>query len=154
MIHYYYGFGKGKTTSALGAGIRAYGAGLKVLLVQFLKDNKSSELKVLPFEVYSAPEYLGFNPKKEEYMPWIDGAIEHIKSSDADVVLLDEFADLYPNYLKKEDIISVLEDNKEYIVTGHNKVDFLCDMADYVTLFSKEKHPYDKGVKARYGIEF
>ena len=49
MIHIYYGFGKGKTTSALGLGVRASGGGLNVVLVQFLKDNKSSELKSLPF---------------------------------------------------------------------------------------------------------
>lgn len=44
MIQIYFGYGKGKTTSALGQGMRAKGAGKNVLLVQFLKNNKSSEL--------------------------------------------------------------------------------------------------------------
>ena len=50
MIQIYYGFGKGKTTAAIGQGMRAKGAGNTVTLVQFLKDNKSSELSVLPFD--------------------------------------------------------------------------------------------------------
>ena len=46
-IHIYYGDGKGKTTAAVGQIIRAAGAGLNVLVFQFLKDNSSSERKIL-----------------------------------------------------------------------------------------------------------
>ena len=59
MIQIYYGFGKGKTTAAIGQGVRAKGSGMNVLLVQFLKDNKSSELKEikkLEFDVFEAPD--------------------------------------------------------------------------------------------------
>ena len=62
MIQIYFGYGKGKTTSALGQGMRAKGAGKNVLLVQFLKNNKSSELAVLPFDIFKSPENLPFNP--------------------------------------------------------------------------------------------
>lgn len=154
MIQYYYGYGKGKTTAALGAGMRGFGAGIKVAMVQFFKDNKSSELSALPFDVFLSPDKLCFNPSKEAYIPWIKSAIEFIKNSDAQMIILDEFADLYPNYLDEKSIKSVLKGNKEFIITGHSKVEFLCDMADYVTQFNKEKHPYDKGIKARLGIEF
>ena len=47
LIHVYYGDGKGKTTAAVGQAIRAAGAGLNVLFFQFMKDNSSSERKVL-----------------------------------------------------------------------------------------------------------
>ena len=56
MIQIYYGYGKGKTTAAIGAGMRAKGAGMSVLLVQFFKNNKSSELSVLPFDIFKAPD--------------------------------------------------------------------------------------------------
>ena len=65
MIQIYYGFGKGKTTAAIGQGMRAKGAGNTVTLVQFLKDDKSSELSVLPFDIFNAPDTLPFNPGKE-----------------------------------------------------------------------------------------
>lgn len=92
MIHYYYGFGKGKTSSAVGAGMRAYGAGMSVLFVQFFKDNKSSERSALPFEVYPCPESLPFNVG-EEYKAFVKKAVEYIKTADSDVIILDEFAD-------------------------------------------------------------
>ena len=64
MIQIYYGFGKGKTTAAIGQGMRAKGAGNTVTLVQFLKDNKSSELSVLPFDIFNAPDTLPLGEKR------------------------------------------------------------------------------------------
>lgn len=153
MIHYYYGYGKGKTCSAVGAAMRAYGSGMRVLLVQFFKNDGSSELSALPFEVYPSPHNLGFNPG-EEYMAWVESALLYVKNSTADVVVLDEFSDLVPKFLSTNDIKTVLSGDREYIVTGHNKVAELYDIADYAIFFQKEKHPYDRGVAARRGIEF
>lgn len=153
MIHYYYGFGKGKTSSAVGAGMRAYGAGMSVLFVQFFKDNKSSERSVLPFEVYPCPEFLPFNVGGE-YKAFVKKAVEYIKISDSDVIILDEFADLIPRFLLVDEMKSIFSFDKEYIITGHNYLNELGDIADYVTRFEKIKHPYDSGVPARKGIEF
>lgn len=154
MIHLYYGYGKGKTTSAIGAGIRAYGAGMSVLLVQFFKDNRSSELNAVPFDVVAAPDSLPFNPG-EAYRPWVDNAISVVKNSDADMIILDEFLDLIPEYISASDAVNLLSDSsREYIIIGHKRADELFDIADYVTKFEKEKHPYDKGALARKGIEF
>ena len=85
MIQIYYGFGKGKTTAAIGQGMRAKGAGNTVTLVQFLKDNKSSELSVLPFDIFNAPDTLPFNPGKE-YQAWVDSAIDYIMSSKSNMI--------------------------------------------------------------------
>lgn len=153
MIHYYYGYGKGKTCSAVGAAMRAYGAGMSVLFVQFFKNDQSSELSALPFEVYPSPHNLGFNPG-DEYKVWVDGALDYIKNSSADVVVLDESSDLIPKFLTVDGMKKLLSSDREYIITGHNKVSELYDLADYATFFQKEKHPYDKGVAARHGIEY
>ena len=146
MIHYYYGFGKGKTSSAVGAGMR-------VLFVQFFKDNKSSERSVLPFEVYPCPDSLPFNVG-DEYKAFVDKAVEYIKTVNCDVIILDEFADLIPRFLSADEMKSIFSFDKEYIITGHNYLNELGDIADYVTRFEKIKHPYDSGVPARKGIEF
>lgn len=153
MIHYYYGFGKGKTSSAVGAGMRAYGAGMSVLFVQFFKNDKSSERSVLPFEVYPCPESLPFNVG-EEYKAFVEKAVEYIKTVNCDVIILDEFADLIPRFLSVDEMKSIFSFDKEYIITGHNYLNELGDIADYVTRFEKIKHPYDSGVPVRKGIEF
>lgn len=154
MIQIYYGDGKGKTTASLGAGMRAYGAGQRVLLVQFFKDNKSSELSALPFDIFNAPDSLPFNPD-EGYLEWVNDAISYVKNSDSDMIILDEFLDLIPRFLSVEDAISLLSnDKKEYVITGHKRVEELFDIADYISLVKKEKHPFDNGTKARKGIEY
>lgn len=154
MIHIYYGFGKGKTCSAVGAGIRAHGAGMKVLMVQFFKDNSSNELHSIPFEVVEAPSKLPFHPSADMYLPWVNSAINYVKNSSADVIILDEFIDLIPNFISLDDAKELLNNDKEYILTGHSRIDELVEIADYVTNFQKEKHPYDNGVNARRGIEY
>ena len=141
MIQIYYGFGKGKTTAAIGQGMRAKGAGNTVTLVQFLKDNKSSELPVLPFDIFNAPDALPFNPSKE-YQAWVDSAIDYIISSKSNMIILDEFG-----------ILDMLN-GREIVITGHKKVEKLFEKADYITFMDKIKHPYDMGVKARKGIEY
>ncbi len=154
MIQIYYGDGKGKTTAAIGAGMRATGAGKSVLLIQFLKDNKSSELSVLPFDIFDAPDSLPFNPD-DSYIQWVNGAVECVKNSDHDMIILDEFIDIIPRFLSINEAISLLScGEKEYVITGHRADDELFKIADYITLVSKQKHPFDNGAKARFGIEY
>ncbi len=153
MIHIYHGYGKGKTSSAIGAGMRAKGAGMSVLLVQFLKDNKSSELSVLPFDIFEAPESLPFNPDKS-YSKWVNSALEYVNNSSADMIILDELLDIIPEFISEDEALKLLGKKCELIITGHKKIPRLFEKADYLTGFEKEKHPYDKGVKARKGIEY
>lgn len=155
MIQIYYGFGKGKTTAAIGAGMRACGAGMSVSIVQFLKDCNSSELSVLPFNVFKAPDTLPFNPG-DEYQAWIDSAVDFILSCKSDVIILDEFIDVIGSFIEEEKALSILNSlkEKEVIITGHKENKILFEAADYITQMKKEKHPYDNGVQARKGIEF
>ena len=155
MIQIYFGYGKGKTTSALGQGMRAKGAGKNVLLVQFLKNNKSSELAVLPFDIFKSPETLPFNPGKE-YQAWVDSAIDYIISSKSNMIILDEFLDVIDSFVPVDKALGILDmlNGREIVITGHKKVEKLFEKADYITFMDKIKHPYDMGVKARKGIEY
>ncbi|MGN1420376.1 MAG: cob(I)yrinic acid a,c-diamide adenosyltransferase [Eubacterium sp.] len=155
MIEVYYGFGKGKTTASIGLGMRAVGAGLTVTLVQFLKDNKSSELNVLPFDIFKAPDSLPFNPDKS-YQPWVDSALEYIKNCKSDVIILDEFLDIIGKYVTVDKAVELIKNlsNGEIVITGHREISEIFKISDYITLMEKIKHPYDKGVKARKGIEY
>lgn len=108
MIQIYYGFGKGKTTAAIGQGMRAKGAGNTVTLVQFLKDNKSSELSVLPFDIFNAPDTLPFNPGKE-YQAWVDSAIDYIITSKSNMIILDEFLDVIDSFVPADKALGILD---------------------------------------------
>ena len=70
LIHFYTGYGKGKTTAAIGQAVRFAGSGGKVLFTQFMKDGTSSEiaaLKAIPnMEVFSMTENLGFTFRMSE----------------------------------------------------------------------------------------
>lgn len=153
MIHIYYGNGKGKTSAAVGLGMRAYGAGMSVAMVQFLKDNKSSELKVLPFEMFNAPDFLSFNPD-DSYKAWVDSAISFVKGSPCQLIILDEMLDVIPHFMSPDCALELLALEKEFVITGHNPIDKLIEIADYVSNIEKIKHPYDNGVGARLGIEY
>ena len=146
---------QGKTTAAIGQGMRAKGAGNTVTLVQFLKDNKSSELSVLPFDIFNAPDTLPFSPGKE-YQEWVDSAIDYIISSKSNMIILDEFLDVIDSFVPADKALGILDmlGGREIIITGHKKVESLFEKADYITFMDKIKHPYDMGVKARKGIEY
>lgn len=155
MIQVYYGFGKGKTTAAIGAGMRAKGAGMHVSMVQFLKDCNSCELSVLPFSVFKAPDSIPFNPDKR-YQVWVDKALDYILSCESELIILDEFLDVIGSFIEEEKAVSVLNalSGREIIITGHRKNDAVFEHADYITQMKKERHPYDQGAAARKGIEF
>lgn len=155
MIHIYYGFGKGKTTCAIGSGIRAVGAGYKVSLIQFLKDDTSSELNAVDFDIFKSPDHLPFHPDSS-YQEWVNRAMDYILHSDSDMIILDEFSDVIGQFVPLDTAMHMLTafKDKEIIITGHKKIDALNAKADYVTHFEKIKHPFDHGISARKGIEY
>ena len=160
MIHIYYGNGKGKTSSALGLALRATGAGKSVFFVSFLKDNSSSERNAKSdIHFYKNPKGVKFlfnmsENEKAQYTLWVKNALFDALSSGADVIVLDELLDVTTLLSEKEISSIAFEEEKEYVITGHIKNDFLFEKADYITHFEKERHPFDKGISARKGIEF
>lgn len=182
LIHIYCGEGKGKTTAAVGLGIRAAGYQIPVVFVQFMKDDKSSEISVLKttkcIQVLHSPKNYGFysymkDYEKEQtkimYEELLDKALELAKEVVKDIdlkadndritglLILDEVISAYRYGLIPKDILIEFLKNKpsslEVVLTGRDPSEELIELADYITEMKKIKHPYDKGVKARSGIE-
>ena len=170
LIHIYTGDGKGKTTAAVGLTIRYAGSGGKVLFSQFLKDNKSSELCILKkideVDVVLCNETFGFYSKmddetkrkaKEAYSNYLSEIINMATKQDFQMLVLDEIIGAYNNNLIEHEFFLEFLRNKpdqlEVVITGRNPQKELVELADYVSEIIKVKHPYDRGITARTGIE-
>lgn len=168
LVHVYTGDGKGKTTAAIGAAIRAAGSGLKCRMIQFMKGGTASgELSIIDSIPNISIDRIGLNfigpnasgPKdvKESLIPAMDAARDAL-SSEYDVVILDEIITACTAGVISELDIMHLIDAKdpsvELILTGRCASQRLIDRADLVTEMKKVKHPFDQGHGARSGIEF
>jgi cob(I)alamin adenosyltransferase len=170
LLHIYTGNGKGKTTAAVGLSVRYAGSGGKVIFSQFLKDNKSSELNILNkiegIELVLCDEFFGFYSKMSDdtkdrakvvYNNYLRKLIDIASQEDIQMLILDEVIGAY-NYdlIEREVLLHFLRnkpDHLEVIMTGRNPDKELLELADYVSEIVKVKHPYDKGIQARVGIE-
>lgn len=176
QVHVFWGNGKGKTTSSLGTAIRACGNGYNVHLVQFMKNGTGDEEIDFPGELRALDKFNNFSFRRfgtgswvigkptKEHIEKVEEAYKYLKSClttdyDYDVVIADEI--LYAVQLglldekKVIDLINFKAKNKELILTGsHKAFPNIFDKADLVTEIKKVKHPYDKGIMARKGIEY
>ncbi len=167
MIHVYTGNGKGKTTAALGLALRAAGAGLKVFIAQFVKGMHYSELdslkvfkKQITVKQYGLNCFIKKEPKREDIQAARKGlkeVTEILKSGKYQLVILDEAnIAVYYNLFSVDELIDAIESRAahiEVVVTGRNANKKLIDKADLVTEMKEIKHYYQKGIKARAGIE-
>lgn len=167
MIHIYTGDGKGKTTAALGLALRAAGRGKKVVIVQFMKGADTGELRSLSLlpgvtVLRNKKHYGFFNRVGAETQSLIiednNSSLEEALGLPWDLLVLDEVFSAYSaGALDRKAIDSlVLEknENRELVLTGRNPPQHIVDAADYVSEIRKIKHPYDRGVQAREGIEY
>lgn len=169
MIHIYYGDGKGKTTAACGLALRAAGSGMRVLFTQFFKSGKSSEidsLEHLPTVTVRLPSLWHgrfknmSDQQKKEIGACYSDLLESIISSaqDYDMIVLDEGVHAYRyELIDRQQLLSFLKAEgsaREIVLTGRNPASELLDLADYATEMRKKKHPFDRGVFGRKGIEF
>lgn len=168
MIHVYIGHGKGKTTAAMGLGLRALGAGQKVLLIQFLKDGTSSELKIIKriknfdLKIFGKKGFIEKNKlSKKDYDLARQGfnfVQKAIKDNKYDLIILDEInLANYFGLIKTQDILDLIKktpSKTELILTGRNPSKRIIQQADLVTEMKQIKHYFKKGIKARKGIEF
>lgn len=165
------GNGKGKTTAALGLGLRAWGQGFKVLIIQFIKGSwKYGELKAAEalgskFVMRQMGEGFVRNASEDAMAEHRHAAEEALamarkefESNQWDMIILDEI-----NYaikfgvLSLEAVLNLLEDKPSalhLVLTGRDVRPEIVEKADLVTEMKEIKHPYKKGIKAQKGIEF
>jgi cob(I)alamin adenosyltransferase len=172
LIHIYTGDGKGKTTAAVGLGVRACGQGLKVLMVQFLKAMPTGEINALKalepgFSICRGTSLKKFtfemNDEEKsktaaEQQDMLEYAASEAAAGTWDMIILDEaFGAVSSGMLSKESLIKLIErkpKNMELVLTGRNAPAEIIAAADYVSVIKAVKHPSDKGTGARKGIEF
>ncbi|MBW7897680.1 Cob(I)yrinic acid a,c-diamide adenosyltransferase [Candidatus Brocadiaceae bacterium B188] len=165
------GEGKGKTTAALGLGLRAAGHGMKVLMLQFFKGpwptGECAAVKRLEPDFKIVQLGQGFiRTRKEEHskatienaqVSW-DRAKQEIFSDFYDIIILDEINNMiYHGLVSVEEVISVLKERPKrltMILTGRNAHEKVIEMADTVTEMREIKHHYKRGINAQKGIEF
>ena len=166
-LHIYCGDGKGKTTASLGLAMRAAGAGMKVCFVQFMKGGETAELdtlKLIPnISVHRCNNEYGFlwnmsDNEKAEITDTHNELLTTAFNSGADLVVLDEFNFAYSSGLMDkvlaEKLILDNKDSCEIVLTGRDPAEIFIQEADYVSEICCVKHPYEKGVTARKGIEY
>ena len=173
LLHIYTGEGKGKTTASIGLAVRAAGSGLRVLFVQFFKEDSahSGEKEVfrsagLGIELVRSncrhpmftKEKTDLERLKSTVAVTFKEATEKAASGGYGLLVLDEvISAINGGWLSLGDVIAFLEkrpEGLEVVLTGRNAPVELVKMADYVTEMLKIKHPFDAGVQARKGIEF
>jgi cob(I)alamin adenosyltransferase len=171
----YTGEGKGKSTASLGLMLRALGSGMHVYYVRMLKPRwKTGELKLCPENFHpnltfrNVPHYWALCVSKTipedvatmkvKMKPEMEDLHEQVKSGKYDLIIADEINYcIFRGLLSVEKAIQIVEDrpkNVELVFTGRYAHEELVERADMVTEMKKIKHHFDKGIRARIGIEF
>lgn len=169
LVQVYTGDGKGKTTAALGQALRAVGRGLRVYMAQFIKGQETGELlaakRLAPdfmIRQFGSGKFItGREPSQGELEMAKAGWTEIRKVVDSgqyDIVILDEISHaIRVGLIGLEEVEELLNQRPrqiELILTGRRMPPDLIEAADLVTEMVAVKHPYDRGIKVRRGIEF
>jgi cob(I)alamin adenosyltransferase len=168
LVVVYTGHGKGKTTAALGILCRAWGRGMKVAMLSFIKTKTSNYgeeqagkrlgIEVIPLG--GGYTWLSQDIEKDKALArelWTM-AQEKMSSGQYDIIILDEFT--YPlkyGWLPMEEVLGVLRRRPEslhVVITGRDAPQELIDFADLVTEMREVKHPLRQGIKAQPGLDF
>ncbi len=168
MLEVYTGDGKGKTTAALGLALRATGHGWRVLVIQFMKgDPKYGEIAAakgvrnLTIVQTGLPTFVEKgNPSPEDLAEAQRGltlAREALASRKYRMVILDEI-NVAVDYglVKLDDALALIDacpENVELVFTGRGAKPAVIDRADLASEVKEIKHPYQKGIVNRLGID-
>lgn len=171
LIHLYYGDGKGKTTAAIGLLVRALGRGKRCVLLQFLKGQDTGELAVLrdqpnlhilrgdpsmPFTFQMTPAQKAQTKALQDEQ--LRRVIDACSTGSVDLLVLDEVCAACSTGLLEQrplrQFLAHKPSSLEVVLTGRNPPDFLLQAADYLTEMKAHRHPYERGIAAREGIEY
>lgn len=168
FVHIYTGNGKGKTTAAIGLGIRATGKGLKVYMIQFMKGRRYSEIdaleKIKDFTVvqFGRDEFVSKeNPEQIDIdlaRKGFEHAKEIIKNGEHDLIILDEINVAVDfKLIPLKDVLKLMDEKPEkveLVLTGRYVHPDMVKQADLVSEILEIKHPYQNGIQSRKGIDW
>ena len=169
LVQIFTGDGKGKTSAAVGVVLRALGHGLRVCIVTFLKGDypsgewdvlaKLANVRIARFGLRTFTDPAKLKPEEiEQAKQALSVAREAMLSGNYDLVVLDEVNIAVAwKLLELDEVVRLIRDkppNVELILTGRQADTKLIELADLVTECLKIKHPYDKGIMARQGIDY
>lgn len=171
LVIVYTGEGKGKTTAALGLVLRAIGYKKKCLIIQFGKAWFTGELsgikKLSPLVkiIQGGKGFLNIlgdklllSEHKQAAKAAFDILYKEVISDQWDIVVADEIiGSVAAKVLPKEEVFKLVKDKPErldLVLTGHHASKEIMKMADLVTEMQEIKHPFQKGILAKKGIDF
>ncbi len=166
LVQVYTGDGKGKTTAALGLALRAVGNGMKVGFIQFLKGERGGEhlfaARYHPFEIIQVGTGSQFGRPLEELADeakrTLKLASEMMSQGNYDLLVLDEICvAVHKGFLAIGDVLAFIESKPaslELVLTGRYAPPELIERADLVTEMKIVKHPFQRGIPARKGVEY
>ena len=167
LVQVYTGDGKGKTTAALGLALRAAGRGMRVLILQFLKGRDTGELHSLAalspqvrIEQFGTGEFTGECDDGALRRRTRDGLAEARRAlgGDYDLVILDEaLVAAKIGYLGVDEVLALAREKAPYVelvLTGRGAAEEIVAAADLVTYMQEVKHPFQRGIEARRGLDF
>jgi cob(I)alamin adenosyltransferase len=183
QVHVYYGYGKGKTTAAMGLAFRMLGAGGSAAIVQFDKghDRENDHYKEItiikklkelgyPVEIFSTGcermnedgtfRFKNADEDFEEAGHGLEISRKLITGGKQNLLVLDEIlaASAY-HLIEEKDVLEILDlyhNNRrfELVLTGHKLFPGLEARVGLITEMRKVKHYFDDGIQAREGIEY
>lgn len=166
LVHLYHGAGKGKTTAAMGLALRALGHGQRVCIVQFAKDGTSGEVE--PLRRLGATVRAGktdgrfvselTDEERARVRTRQDELVRQVAGETWDLVVFDEACFAVRAGLVDEDVLMTCVRERpggtELVLTGRDPAPWMLDVADYVSEMRCGRHPYERGIAARKGVEW